>query len=376
MRNAIVLSDNAPGIPRFFVATDHPVSIGIGTIQLRWFAGQLRGSGNFGSDSVLRLGSDLRAISAAAITVQPGVEPNLTLGLARAVYSPTAHIADVSSHAFDVFARWEAPDTSASAKPPRSDQITSVFGRWLFPATGAEVWAEWARHDFPNSLHDFLVYPGHTRGYTLGTAWTHDLPSDRTLRVAAEMTNLEMDPTFWRGRQTSFYVGRASAAGYTNDGRVVGAAIGPGSSSQWLGLDLFSAHKRIGVFGERIRWNTDAYYTTTPPWPFLGHDVSVRTGGVGATVFRGWTVAAELGYEYRMNYLFQNWAGDWEHASVDAVDVSNWSLSLSVTPILDPKPADTSPLMPTPVPLPPVMAPDGPLVPNYKAPPAVPGAAS
>jgi hypothetical protein len=332
VRNSIVLSNNAPGIPRLFLSSRQPIETPIGSLEFQWIAGELTGSGLLGATLAVPSPADRRALSAAVLALQVPRVSGLTLGIARSVYSPIDDFGEVPGNAFDVFTDWSTTDTMKAAEPARSDQLVSVFGRWIIPQAGAEVYGEWARHELPHSLRDFLVYPHHSRGYTLGMQWSRPLYDLGLFRIQAEATNLEVDPTYHFGKQPSFYVGRSSPAGYTNRGRVIGAAIGPGSSSQWMSVDLFSRSRRIGLYGERIRWNTDAYFSTPSPWAFLGHDVSIRSGVRAGSEISGWAVGAEVGLEHRMNYLFQNWATSWESAARDAVNITNWTLQVSVTP--------------------------------------------
>src|SRR5438093_690152 len=83
IRNAIVLSNNAAGIPRAFVRTTRPVRTRIGTFTGRWFLGGLFKSAYF--DAAWQ--NDRRSITALAGTWTPASVPNMTVGLTRAVYA-------------------------------------------------------------------------------------------------------------------------------------------------------------------------------------------------------------------------------------------------------------------------------------------------
>src|SRR5690606_22671650 len=117
--------------------------------------------------------------------------------------------------------------------------------------------------------------------------------------------------------------------GYTQRGQVMGAAIGPGSSSQFLGADYLGERWQLGLFAGRIRWDNDAYYLTQEPFP-LDHDVSILGGLRGGARLGGAWIDLELTRAKRMNFLFQNdatvlgQAGTW--------DFDNHTLRLTVTP--------------------------------------------
>jgi hypothetical protein len=213
-----------------------------------------------------------------------------------------------------------------------SEQITSLFARWIFPDDHAEIYAEWARHRLPLSIRDFLAQPNHTQGYTLGFQWARTLRQERRLRIQSEFTYLEQSATFRLRPTGSYYTSLEVPQGYTHRGRVVGASIGPGASSQWLAADLLDpGSSSVGVFVGRIRWNNDAYYTRTTPWPELGHDVTVLGGIRGRAGWRGMGISSEYTAGKRHNFLYQNWAKSWERSAVDAVDVFNHTLRFTVS---------------------------------------------
>jgi len=332
LRNALVLSNNAPGFAHGFIRTSAPVRTRIGNFEAKWIVGGLRESAFF--DTIPD--NDLRSISGAAVTYSPVWDPRFTVGIARAVVGPADRSREAMSHSLRAFRSWERRDSVRQiAWEPATDQIFSLFGRWLLPADGAEVYFEWARHELPVSFRDFLLAPHHTQGYTIGSQWARPLRPG-VFRVQAEMTNVEQSTTFKQRPFDPFYTGRAASHGYTHRGQVVGAAIGPGSSSQWLAIDLLNDRFRFGLFGSRIRWENDTFYATPSPDPTRGHrtphahDVSVLGGARGGVSLIGLDFGAEIAFARRLNYLFQN--PDQGFGSEGAVDVHNRTLRLIVTP--------------------------------------------
>jgi hypothetical protein len=332
IRNAIVMSNNAPGFAHAFLGTAEPLRTPIGDFEGQWILGGLRESNHY--DTIPD--NDLRSISGAVMTFSPAVDPNLTLGIARTVVGPAAGTRDALAHATRVFRTWERrPSVWTIDWEPATDQILSIFGRWVLPDDGAEVYFEWARHELPVSLRDMLLAPHHTQGYTLGAQYARAVPHG-VLRFQAEHTGLEQSTTFKQRPFDPFYTGRAAPQGYTHLGQVVGAAIGPGSSSQWLAADLLGERGRIGVTASRIRWENDAFYRSPSPDPVRGHrsphahDVSV-IGGLRGGV-RVWEVeaGAEILFAHRYNYLFQN--PDRGFGPEGAVDVWNRTIRIHLSP--------------------------------------------
>jgi LysM repeat protein len=316
--DALVLSDNAPGFPHAFLRTARPIAVGIGTIEGRLLAGDLTSSGFFNEpDSTTH-----RSLSAAALVFRPAGAPGLSLGVARSVYGPAADRGDAAGRFAEALTRWWLTDTTAiAADRPERAQILSFFGRWAFPADGLELYGEWARTHLPTSIGAFFQAPGYSQAYTLGFQWLRDVTATGAVRVQTEASFL--DRSSRTGPRESFYTSAEVPAGYTNDGQILGAATGPGSSSQRIAADYLTPNARLGAFVGRARWSEDAYLTRTSPWPFLGHDVSVY-GGIRASYSMGGVrLEGTLSRGQRMNYLFQNWSKSWEAAATDAVDIWN-----------------------------------------------------
>jgi hypothetical protein len=222
---------------------------------------------------------------------------------------------------------------------PGPDQLFSLFGRWAFPGVGFEVYAEWARSELPTSIGDFLTAPNHTQGYTLGLQWAQPVAAEGTARVQVETTYLEKDATLTDRPVGAWYTSRAVPQGYTNHGQVIGAAIGPGASSQWLAVDYIAPRWQAGVFASRIRWDGEALYTFPPAnWAgvnsrYCSHDTSVLFGVRGA--LRAPFGLVELSYDVdqRLNVFFSqvSFCG----ASMDPRDVRdalNRTLEIRITP--------------------------------------------
>lgn len=331
IRNAIVLSDHAAGIPRAFVRTARPVPTRFGTVEGSWFLGGLFESRYFDALQT----NDRRSISGLAFVWHPVFELDLALGLARTVYAPLDRWADLPGHLFDVLRGRGTRPTGDSGSVNSREQILSVFGRWVFPAERFAVHFEWARTELPTSLRDFLTAPNHSQGYTLGLEWATPVGAGRDLlRLQAEATYLEKSPSYRDRPLGSFYTSGSVPQGYTQRGQVIGAAIGQGSSSQWLALDYFAPRWRVGAFGGRIRWDDDALYTFPSFYEnkWCSHDVSLFAGVTAAYAGRVGRVRATLTRGERLNMFFYhiNWCGP-TAPDIDIVDARNTTLELRIS---------------------------------------------
>lgn len=322
IRSAILFTNQAAGVPHLFARTARPLRTPLGALEAKWVAGGLERSA-WADPSQARW----RSLSAAGVVLHPAA--GLSLGAARAVYANAGGgAASALGGAADVFARWRGAGDTLAAKP--FEQMTSLFGRWVFPAAGAEVYAEWARYRFP-TLRQLLETPEHSQGYVLGGQWLR--PSGRgAVRLQGELTFLERDPTYQSQRTGSWYASAAVPGGYTNRGEGVGSSVGPGGSGQWAAADWLRGEGRAGVFLGRVRWANDAYYdfAGSALARYRGHDVTVYGGARAAAVLGPLSLDAEYSVGKRYNYLFQSTAGDWDQRD-NTVNVVNHSLQLRVS---------------------------------------------
>jgi hypothetical protein len=332
IRNAIVLSNNAPGFPHGFIRTARPLSTRFGSLEARWLVGGLTESKFFDTVST----DNVRSLASIAATLQTAWNPNLSFGFARSVYSTATGWDQVPFRWFDVVARTSDTGTGIPQDPNdrsvRKDQLFSLFARWVSPADGLEVYTEWARTQLRLDLHDFLVRPNHTQAYTLGLQWRRPAWFGGIVRLQTEITQMEQSATFRDLPQESWYMSTRVLQGYTNRGEVLGASIGPGASSQWLAIDYVKPNWRFGAYGGRIRWNEDVH--STAPFPdyqgYCSHDVSLYPGVRAGSSSRLGTITADVSFENRENAFFQN-DGGCPNVGVRR-DVRNRTLSITFSP--------------------------------------------
>lgn len=325
VRNALLMSNAAEGMPHLFLRTARPLRTRIGAVEGRWIVAGMTPSLYFTARDPQR--PDTRVLSGAVVTLRPSGDTSFTVGIARAVIRPEG--GSPLGRAFDVFVRNEnlgSGDSLTTAM--RSDQITSLFARWVIPEAGAEIYGEFARVELPRSFRDFLTAPLNTGAFTLGAAraWR---ALGGTFRGSAEVTNLEQSRYYSdRPPPPDFYTGRAAPAGFTVRGQPLGAAIGPGSQSQWAAFDHYRSGWQVGVFAQRVRHQNDALYRVFVPNAFR-HDVSLMGGVRGGMRRAGVDLRATLTYTNRLNYLFQN--GSYNALKVGSVDVRNLTLAFSAS---------------------------------------------
>lgn len=344
IRNPILLSNTAPGFPHAFLGTAHPIDIRIGRLEAEAVWGRLRESDYFDNDPT----NDRRLFAGLILDFEPRWLPGLFLGAAR-IHTETLP-ADGLSLTEQAIRPYRDVKSNPQGPVGGDNQIISLFGRWVHPRSGFETYFEWAREDHWLDVKSLLMMPDASQAYTLGFRKVVETGS-KWVHLYGELTHLQDAlPILYAGRGVlTYYTHSQVRQGHTHRGQLLGAAIGPGSDAQTLGVDVFHDKGLIGGAIERVRYDADAYYAIwTQYYGPHGYDVEY-TGSVHQLLFIRnldvkWGVA--FSYRYNRNYLGLD-GSNWDFQSE-----RNWNFRLGVTWRPEPRPTD-------PAPEPPVTAPEG-----------------
>jgi hypothetical protein len=308
-RYPLMMSNNAAGITHVFAGTRQPVKIPwIGNIQAKWIGGYPEESDYYEGTGQ---GAGLtRFVNMLNVTYSPAFFPNLTLGLIRTSYiyqdggfSP--------SQIIDFFNIFESSNTANLQGNDAQDQLASAYIHILFPEARAEIFAEFAREDFSFNTRDFINEPGHNGGYAFGFQKLSDAPYVDFVKTHLEFTNLTTSQLEQVRPQTFFYTHGQIRQGHTNNGQIMGAAIGPGSNSQYFAMDTYIDNYKAGFFVQRVVNNDNFHFeqgsrSIAPPRDFgdyFRHRVDLSFGlnflyGPGPFYINGrfaWTKAYNYG---------------------------------------------------------------------------------
>jgi hypothetical protein len=274
--NPIVMSSSAPGFPHVFLGTARPLGVGIGRVEAELLWGRLTESGYFDGDA----GNDERLLAGLVLAFQPRGITGLALGMSRAFHMYMAP--ELTWLDYLLVPYTDVRDNPLSHEDPLADnQILSFFARWVHPASGFELWGEWAREDHWTDLRELFFRPEAASAYMLGFQKLFGTPR-RGVRLYGELTHLgDALPILHAGRGVLVYYTHSQIRqGHTHAGQVLGASIGPGSDAQILGIERLAPGRRTELFVERVRYDDDAYQARWVQYfAGRGHDVE-RTVGV------------------------------------------------------------------------------------------------
>lgn len=261
-QNSILMSNTAPGFKHLTLNTSRPVSTPIGSIEAQIIAGRLEESGYTEA-----LPDDWRYLSGLVMSYQPRWVPGLFLGMTRSFQIYSEDMDDSFGDYFPLFQAFQKVKTNEDYK--RRDQLTSVFARWLLTKSRAEVYFEYGLNDHSYNTRDFLMSPEHSRAYTLGLnkLIPYKGRKDEYIQINVELTQMEQSIDRMLRNAGEWYTHALILHGYTHQGQVLGAGIGPSGNSQSLGISWVKGFQRIGMQFERYEHNGDlASAPEYSPW--------------------------------------------------------------------------------------------------------------
>jgi hypothetical protein len=263
--NALVLSNNAQGFLHFTANTTRPIHTRIGDFEGQIIAGQLQSSGIFPADTNryfngVRLYKPKqeanRYMTGLTINWQPKWVKGLYLGVAQASYqyaSDVSGIADMLPLAGIV--------VSATQKAGKKAALGSVFARYVLPKDHAEFYLEYGRNDRVPTPINLIADVNYPRAFVGGFRKLFPLKKkDTWLELATEFTQMGLPTPELVLEGNSFYTHPYVRQGYTHNGQVLGAGIGPGSNSQTIDVSWVKGFNKVGLRIERLARNMDFNY--------------------------------------------------------------------------------------------------------------------
>jgi hypothetical protein len=292
----LVLSHTASGFPHVRIGTQKPIDLWVLDLEFQLLFASLKESDFFDNNPA----NNEHYFATTMLVVQPHFLPGLYLGVVRALHDieePTGQ-----SLGFYLSRIADTPfGGTAGGNPAGGNAIGVLLGRWVLPESGFEVYAEWGREDTPGGWTDILREPDWTQAYALGIQKVYTKPK-QLVRFYAELIHLGESSPARAGRGfSSFYTHGEIFQGHTNEGQLLGAAIGPGSDAQLIGVEVFYPSGRSEFRVERTRYDDDTYLRSfARRYGETRHDAEINLSA-GQTYFLG-SLELEAGLMYSRRY--------------------------------------------------------------------------
>lgn len=311
----IIMGNSAPGFPHVFAGMGEPKDIYIGDLEATAIWGVLHESDYFDDRSF----NDERFITGLTMSFNPVPVPDLTVGYSRVYYRFLPPEGIPTREVFKVFEPFTKSNISSENNPGGGDvydQLLSLFGRWVFPGSGFEMYGEWSRNDHAWDLRDALGDPQHSQGYMAGFQKTFTLTNANILAVNAEIVNITANTARSRGQGTYYKHGLVSQ-GYTQKGQPLGLGMGPGTNSQLLNGKYYFSKGKISAHIRRTAYNNDFLYRSNAMLDQPGnsgvrkywlHNFELGLGSSVVWFYAQWE--AEFGFElmreFNEDYIYKN----------------------------------------------------------------------
>ncbi|HET6762300.1 MAG TPA: capsule assembly Wzi family protein [Longimicrobiaceae bacterium] len=299
----LVLGTNAPGFPHLFLGSSAPWKIGIGTAHARLLWGRLDQS----DYSPVTIAEKRRFMTGWVLAFTPRGLDGLEVGASRFFHTAWPQGGpglDDFLEPFQAFFKTRVDSTGLGpdGRSSPDNQLVSVFGRWVLPRGGVEVWSEFSRNDHAWDLQDALLEPDHSTAYALGArkVWSR---GDALVSLRAEWLDAQRSNLQQVRNQGNPYTHANELQGHTQRGQILGSPAAFGGGGAVLSLERFSPRGRWSVDWSRTRIRGPMAAPLTAA-DSARVDV-VQSLGVQGTLFRGGTdLLLRLRGDYEMDRYF------------------------------------------------------------------------
>ena len=263
IRNGVMMSNNAQGFNHITLNTRRPIKTSFGNFEFQLVTGRLEPSG-FDPPNTDRTYAntklfvpkinqrgetdDWRFFQGITITYSPKWIPGLHLGFIRWVQmygalfegrytwiSDDPRFKGASIGWFPIFNNLLRKNDKVEPFEKETDQAGSAFFRWVWKDSKAEIYGEFNFNDSKWNLRDLLLDSDHSRAVTIGINKLFNTKNkDSQFQFQWEWTQMEQTGSRLIRNAGSWYSHSSVYHGFTNNGEIVGAGIGPGSNSQYF----------------------------------------------------------------------------------------------------------------------------------------------
>lgn len=310
-RNSLLMTNNAPGFLHATFNSVKPLKTFAGNVEFQWIAGKLTSSGLEPTTEEVSVGGvnyfwpkpqGWRYITGLTVNYQPKWVPGLFLGFSRVFQLYSKDLGTGISDYFPLFIPLQKKST-VNEDGKNRDQLASLSARWVFPSAQLEIYAESGWNDYFMNVWDFFVSPDHSYASTLGIRKLFKRPNGEYIRVAVENTSLDMSTDRILRNEGSWYRHWIVRSGYTHQGQVLGAGIGPGGNSQVIDVAFFKPKRALGFNIERYAHNVDFVYDGLTNYEQKWVDLVF--GGYYQARFKDFGLNASLSFAWIRNYQWE-----------------------------------------------------------------------
>jgi hypothetical protein len=350
IRNSIMMSNQARGFKHITFNTTKPLKTKIGNFEWQVISGRLESSGYLpaGSDrqhagtnlyvpKINQMGEtdDWRYLQGYSFTYSPKWVPGLSMGFIRWVQMYAALVEgkywwmEGSPTWLPAFQNLFRKNDKYENYEAQTNQAAGVFLRWLWKDSKAEIYVDFNHNDSKQNIRDLLLDSDHSRAVTVGLQKVFKINNDDYL-FSWEWTQMEQTASRLLRNAGSWYVHGWTYDGYTNEGEVLGAGIGPGSNSHYFALSRIRVKEKLGLALEIIDQDNDFYHmafasASDPRRYWKDFNLHVNF----SKKYKNLWLSSNLMYSRSLNYQWdlKDYATEYHHPGND---VNNFHMTLKL----------------------------------------------
>ena len=312
-RNSLLLSNTGAGFPHITIANQSPLETKIGNFNFEAISGTLTNGGWPPPESYKTFNGNLmyvpkpnetRIINGFTLQYQPKWTKHLTVGVAQMYMQYQKNMSYWQDYLpiKNIVSRFNSNRVEAPI-------ILSEFNfKYTMPEAGAEIYGELGWNLHQTTFRNWIIQPDKGFASILGIKKTFATKRKYYWELLGEITQLQLltrAEQFTKGVPPSWYLGSNVRQGYTNDGQLLGAGVGPGGSAQFVEFNWRKNKNRVGLAVERREHNSDFYeYTFEGSQDFRRFYVDFATTLKIDWKYKKFTIAPRISYIKTNNY---NW---------------------------------------------------------------------
>jgi hypothetical protein len=256
--SSLIMSNNAPGFGHAEISTNRPIKTPIGNFELMLMGANLTQNMNqgFENNNLFKkvVSSKTRYLNVLNITYTTPFLKNFYLGLNRVFHTFTPqNTSNFKQDYLLVINSLFRNQYRDDDKP--IDQLLSVYSRYLFPKSHAEIYFEYGLNDGSSNMRELLTDLSHSAASVFGFKKLQYLTETNFLSLNIEATRKSQTPSYILRNAGNWYEHSSLTAGYTNQNQIIGDGSGFGNNVQTALVSYGNFSKSIGIKYQHIEQN-------------------------------------------------------------------------------------------------------------------------
>jgi hypothetical protein len=247
--SSLIMSNNAEGFGHVELTTNRPLKTPIGNFELMLMGASLTQNASQGFENKFlykaTVNPQSRYINILNLTYTPAFFRNLFLGFNRVFHTFTPKNSSNFKKdyllVFNSLFRNQYRDDNSPI-----DQLLSVYSKFIFPKSNAEIYFEYGLNDGSSNLRELTLNLSHSSASIFGIKKIQKISKNKYLNLQYEATRLAQTPSYLLRNSGNWYIHGQLTEGYTNENQILGAGSGLGNILQTATISLNS---NSNVFG-------------------------------------------------------------------------------------------------------------------------------